>query len=302
MVVSIGLLTGIGASGCALPMLLSVVARVAPENKRTMWFAIVTSGGTAGQMLIVPLIHGAIENIGWIASALVLAVIIALVVPLGGAIASAATGQINAESKQSLVQVINEARVHGGFWLLTIGFFVCGMQVNFITAHLPAYVAESSVGAAMGAAAISIIGFFNLFGTWTAGWLAGIYSKKYILSAIYFARSLVILGFAALPLSETTVVIFAALVGFLWLATVPLTSGIVAQIFGPRYLATLYGVVFLSHQLGSFVGVWFGGRLFDQTGSYDVVWYAIVIAGFVAAVLHFPIDDRPLARVGEAPA
>ncbi len=302
MVMSIGLFTGIGASGCALPMLLSVVGRVAPENKRTMWFGIVTSGGTAGQMFIVPFIHGAIQSIGWVSTTLMMAVMVALIIPIAATISSAAAGEMNKKDTQSLGQVINQARTHSGFWLLTVGFFVCGLQVNFITAHLPAYLAESPVGAAMGAIAISLIGFFNMLGTWTAGWLGGKYRKKRILSAIYAARSLVILGFVTLPLSETSVVIFSAMVGFLWLATVPLTSGIVVQIFGPRYLATLYGVVFLSHQLGSFLGIWFGGRLFDQTGSYDIVWYAIVIAGFVAAALHYPINDKPLARVGEAPA
>ena len=151
----------------------------------------------------------------------------------------------------------------------------------------------------MGAIAISIIGLFNMIGTWISGWLGGRYRKKYLLSGIYFARSVVILGFISFPLSNASVVVFAALVGLLWLATVPLTSGIVVQIFGTRYLATLYGVVFLSHQLGSFTSVWLGGKLYDQTGSYDTVWWAIVALGLVAALLHWPINDRPLERLAQ---
>ena len=296
MVFSIGLLTGLGSSGCALPLILSIVGRVAPEEKRSTWLGITVSGGTAGQMLIVPLTQGIISSWGWVVAVLVLACLVALVIPLAGAISSAAAGALDRKDTQSLGEVLREARRHMGFWMLVTGFFVCGFQVQFINAHLPAYLGDSELGENMGAIAIALIGLFNMFGTWISGWLGGRYRKKYLLSGIYFGRSLVVIGFISVPLTTASVVIFAAFIGLLWLATVPLTSGIVVQMFGPRYLATLYGMVFLSHQLGSFAGVWMGGRIFDQTGSYGPVWYAIIAAGFVAALMHWPINDQPLAK------
>jgi predicted MFS family arabinose efflux permease len=296
---SIGLLIGLGSSGCAFPLLLSLVGRVAPEEKRTFWFGIVTSGGTAGQFLLVPLSQGMITNWGWVNAASVLAAMVVLVIPLSWALGRAAGDEFKKKDTETLGEVIRKARGHSGFWLLVTGFYVCGFQVQFINSHLPAYLGDSPVGAMMGAIAISIIGLFNMIGTWVSGWLGGRYRKKYLLSGIYFARSVVILGFISFPLSQTSVVVFAALVGLLWLATVPLTSGIVVQIFGTRYLATLYGVVFLSHQLGSFTSVWLGGKLYDQTGSYDLVWWAIIALGLVAALLHWPIDDQPVERLAQ---
>ncbi len=294
---SIGFLTGLGSSGCALPMLLSLVGRIAPEEKRTFWFGIVTSGGTAGQFLIVPMSQGMIASGGWVSTTLVLAAMVALVLPLSWALGRAAGDEFNRKDSETLGEVIRKARSHTGFWLLVTGFYVCGFQVQFINSHLPAYLGDSPVGAMMGAVAISIIGLFNMVGTWISGWLGGRYRKKYLLAGIYLARSAVIAVFISVPLTQTSVVIFAGSVGLLWLATVPLTSGIVVQIFGPRYLATLYGMVFLSHQLGSFTSVWMGGRIYDQTGSYDTVWWAIIASGLVAALLHWPINDKPPAAV-----
>lgn len=299
MWLSIGLLTGLGASGCALPLLLSVVGRVASEKSRTLWFGIVTSGGTAGQFLIVPLSQGMIDRWDWVTSVMVLAALVALVIPLALALSCAAAGELDKKSPQSLGDAIREARRHSGFWLLVIAFFVCGFQVQFINSHLPAYLGDSPVGAMMGAIAISIIGLFNMIGTWISGWLGGRYRKKYLLSTIYFLRSVVIMIFISVPLSHTSVIVFAGAIGLLWLATVPLTSGIVVQLFGPRYLATLYGVVFMSHQLGSFTSVWLGGRFYDQTGSYEIVWWMIIAAGLVASLMHLPINDKPMARLAE---
>ena len=299
---SIGFLIGLGASGCALPLLLSLIGRVASEKSRTFWFGIVTSGGTAGQFLIVPMSQGMISNWGWYDAALVLAALVVLVIPLSWALGRAAGDEFTKKDGETLGEVIQKARSHTGFWLLVTAFFVCGFQVQFINSHLPAYLADSPVGAMMGAIAISIIGLFNMFGTWISGWLGGRYRKKYLLSGIYFLRSMAFLVFISVPLSETSVVIFAATIGLLWLATVPLTSGIVVQIFGPRYLATLYGVVFLSHQLGSFTSVWLGGKLYDQTGSYDIIWWATIAAGLVASLMHLPINDKTLPRLAAQPA
>ncbi len=185
---------------------------------------------------------------------------------------------------------------------MVTAFFVCGFQVQFINTHQPAYLGDSPVGALMGAVAISIIGFFNMIGTWISGWLGDRYRKKYLLSGLYFLRSVVIFIFISIPLSQTSVVVFAAAIGLLWLATVPLTSGIVVQIFGTRYLATLYGIVFMSHQFGSFTSVWLGGKLYDQTGSYNTIWWAIIALGLVASLMHFPINDRPLPKPAQREA
>ena len=297
LVVSIGFLMGIGSSGIALPMLLSIVGRVAPEERRTFWLAVVVSGGTAGQMLIVPLSNYMIGSQGWVFATIVLATMALMVVPLTLCISHAASGTLSQKDKQSLGQAIKEASRHRGFWLLVTGFYVCGFQVQFINNHLENYLDGTIVGGAMAATAIALIGLFNMFGTQTAGVIGDKLRKKYLLANLYMARSVIFLIFFIVPVSKVSVIIFACSVGFLWLATVPLTSGIVAQIFGPRYLATLYGVVFLSHQLGSFTSVWLGGIIRTQTGSYDYAWYMIIVAGFVAALLHWPIDDKPVARL-----
>ena len=297
LVVSIGFLMGIGSSGIALPMLLSIVGRVAPEERRTFWLAVVVSGGTAGQMLIVPLSNYMIGSQGWVFATIVLATMALMVVPLTLCISHAASGTLSKKDKQSLGQAIKEASHHRGFWLLVTGFYVCGFQIQFINNHLENYLDGTIVGGAMAATAIALIGLFNMFGTQTAGVIGDKLRKKYLLANLYMARSVIFLIFFIVPVSKVSVIIFACSVGFLWLATVPLTSGIVAQIFGPRYLATLYGVVFLSHQLGSFTSVWLGGIIRTQTGSYDYAWYMIIVAGFVAALLHWPIDDKPVARL-----
>jgi predicted MFS family arabinose efflux permease len=297
LVLSIGFLMGIGSSGIALPMLLSIVGRVAPEERRTFWLAVVVSGGTAGQMLIVPLSNWMIGQEGWVFATIVLATMALMVVPLTLCISHAASNELNKKDKQSLGEAIKEAATHKGFWLLVMGFYVCGFQVQFINNHLENYLNGTVVGGAMAATAIALIGLFNMFGTQTAGVIGDKVRKKYLLANLYMARSVIFLIFFIVPVSKVSVIIFACSVGFLWLATVPLTSGIVAQVFGPRYLATLYGVVFLSHQLGSFTSVWLGGIIRTQTGSYDYAWYMIIVAGFVAALLHWPIDDKPVARI-----
>ena len=297
LLVSVGFMMGIGSSGIALPMLLSIVGRVAPEERRTFWMAIVVSGGTAGQMLIVPLSNWMIGNQGWVFATIVLATMALMVAPLSLCIAHAASGTLNKKDTQSLGQAIREASTHRGFWLLVMGFYVCGFQVQFINNHLENYLSGTVVGGAMAATAIALIGLFNMLGTQTAGAIGDRFRKKYMLANLYMARSIIFLIFFIVPVSKVSVIVFACSVGFLWLATVPLTSGIVAQVFGPRYLATLYGVVFLSHQLGSFTSVWLGGIIRTQTGSYDYAWYMIIVAGFVAALLHWPIDDKPVARL-----
>ena len=304
-VVSIGFISGVGSAGIALPILLSIAGRVTPEKWRALALGIVTSGATAGQMLIVPFSHSLIADYGWVSAVTTLATMVLLIVPLALGISHAASETLNKKAAQSLGEAVREARGHRGFLLLGAGFFVCGFQVQFINNHLENYLNGTHVGGGMAATAISLIGFFNMLGIWTAGTLGAKFRKKYLLANLYTMRSLVFLAFFLIPVSKASVLIFACGVGFIWLATVPLTSGIVAQVFGPRYLATLYGVVFLSHQCGSFVSVYLGGVIRTHTGSYDIAWWMIIAAGFVAALLHLFVDDEPvprLAREQAAPA
>ncbi len=306
LVFNIGLLTGIGSAGVAMPLLLSIVSRVATDKHRTLWLACVVSGSTAGQMLIVPLSHRLITTIGWSQAAVVLTALVTVILPLAIGIAYAAGPATSSRGHQSLADALLEARSHRGFWLLTTGFFVCGFQVQFINNHLENYLSATAVGGAMAATAIALIGLFNMIGTQIAGVLGGRYRKKQLLAYLYIGRSLLFLAFFLLPVSRLSVIAFACGVGLLWLATVPLTSGIVAQVFGTRYMATLYGLVFLSHQLGSFSSVYLAGVIRSSTGSYDLAWWLIIAAGFVAAVLHWPIDERPVPRLAaeqrQAPA
>jgi MFS family permease len=297
LIFHIGILTGIGSAGVAMPLLLSIVSRVATEQRRSFWLACVVSGSTAGQLLIVPLSHRLITTVGWSETAVVLSLLICIILPLAIGVAFAAGPAIATSGHQSLGDALREARSHRGLWLLTTGFFVCGFQVQFINNHLENYLSATVVGGAMAATAIALIGLFNMIGTQIAGVMGGRHRKKRLLAYLYIGRSLLFLGFFLVPVSQLSVIVFACAVGLLWLATVPLTSGIVAQVFGTRYMATLYGLVFLSHQIGSFTSVYVAGIIRTETGSYDLAWWMIIAAGFVAALLHWPIDDRPLPRV-----
>ena len=202
-------------------------------------------------------------------------------------------------SAQTLGAAVREAAGHKGYWYLSSGFFVCGFQISFIAVHLPAYLQDAGFTATTGATAIALIGFFNIIGTYACGVLGGRYSKKYLLSGLYFLRAILVAVFLMVPVTELTVLVFASAMGVLWLGTVPLTSGLVAQIFGVRYMSTLFGVVFFSHQMGSFIGVWWGGWSYDATGSYDQVWIASIMLGLLAALLHLPISERPLRPVAQ---
>ena len=201
--------------------------------------------------------------------------------------------------------VLRRAGTHSGYLLLTAGFFVCGFHVAFIATHLPSFLVDHGVAQMIGATSLSLIGLFNMIGSFLFGRLGDRFRKKRLLSLLYFSRAVVITCFLIVPITGATALVFAALIGFLWLATVPLTSGTVAQIFGTRHLSSLYGIVFLSHQVGSFLGVWLGGRIYDSTGSYNPVWIAAIILGVVAAIVHLPIKDQALSREGrlqEAPS
>ena len=298
MILSAGFLGGVGSAGCALSLILSIASRVAPEEKRSLWLGIITSGGTGGQLVLVPAGVLVMEQFGYYTALISLAFFVLLILPLALMIRGAAGENLDSKKgEQSLGQALMEAKNHPGFWLLSIGFFTCGFQVQFINAHLPGYLQDQGMAPIIAATAISVIGVFNMIGTWISGWLGGKYRKKYLLAMLYFGRSAIFAVFMIMPLSPMSVYIFSAAIGLLWLATVPLTSGIVYGMFGPRYMATLYGIVFFFHQVGSFTSVWLGGIVKDMTNAYDIAWWIVIIGGALASLLHWPIDDRPVAEV-----
>lgn len=303
MLIGGGVLSGMGISACGMPIMLSVIGKVAPEDKRSLWMGFVTAGGTAGQLAVIPLSQYVIGAHGWSAALMVLASATALIVPLGIYLATLNTREVSsAANSQTLGQALREARSHTGYVLLTLGFFVCGFQVQFIATHLPAFIIDSGLTSALAAGALVVIALSNMFGAALAGYMGGRWRKRNLLTGMYFARGVVIIVFISAPITETSVIIFSVVLGFMWLGTVPLTSGIVAQVFGPRYMATLFAIVYLSHQAGNFAGAWIGGHIFDATGSYDMVWWIAAILGFVATGLHAVIDDRPVARLSKAAA
>lgn len=304
MHVSTGIILGISGSGTTWAVMLSVIARNVPENRRTLFFGVSSSVGTGGQILIAPFNQFTINALGWVDALVILALMVGIIVPLAyflrGKTGEAVTTQ-NERQAESLMQTLNRARQHSGYRYLTAGFFVCGFQVMFIMAHLPNYLKSLDMPDWLPGTAISLIGATNLVGTLLFGWLGDRYSKKYLLSTLYFLRSLVFAIFLMLPISPYSVLAFAFFIGFLWLATVPLTNALVGQLFGIKYLATLAGVVFASHQLGSFSSIYLGGYLFDATGSYEVVWQIAIALGLVAALLHLPIKETPV-QAAQAPA
>ena len=292
-----GVLIGLGIAFTSFSIALAVMAKAVSEKRRSLVLGIGTACGSLGQVVFSPLSQGFISAYGWQSSLVILAAITVLMLPLALLLSGDADSTGQDLEDQGLVQAIVEAARHRGYVLLTAGFFVCGFHVAFITVHFPSYVRDLGLDAAVGANAIAMIGMFNILGAFLSGIAGQRVTKKTGLAFIYFARAIVILALLLADKTATTVYWFAAGMGILWLSTVPLTSGIVAQVFGLRYMATLFGIVFLSHQLGSFSGVWLGGFLFDRTGSYDLVWQVGVGLSVIAALLHLPIDERPLARL-----
>ncbi|MBL28109.1 MAG: MFS transporter [Rhodospirillaceae bacterium] len=297
---STGVLVGLGLAGASFSIVLAGVARAVPEDRRSWAFGVITAAGSLGQFMIAPLGQAFIAAYGWSTALLLIAVLTLSIIPLARAL-TGRSGPSGADvDRQTVGQALREASCHSGYRFLTAGFFVCGFHVTFIQTHMPAYVTDLGLAASVGAWALALVGLFNVAGSYMSGVLGGRYSKKYLLSSLYFARAIAIAVFVSVPASEASVLIFSAVMGLLWLSTVPLTSGLVAQIFGPRYVGTLFGIVFLSHQLGAFLGVWLGGRVYDVTGSYEIVWWISVGLGIAAAILHWPIDERRLTRMARA--
>ncbi len=290
-----GVLIGIGLSGVTFSTIAGVLGRAYPPEKRSMALGISAAAGSFGQFALLPLTQVLLSSLGWYGALVVLAAIALLMAPLAVVMYDRVGGHAHA-FRQSAGQAIVEAIGHRGYLLLTIGFFVCGFQVVFIGVHLPAYLADKGMPPHVAVTALALIGLLNIVGTWTTGWLGSRMPKRYILSFIYFGRAVVIALFFFLPLSPLSVYAFAVALGLLWLSTVPPTNGIVAQVFGVRYLAMLAGMTFFSHQIGSFLGAWLGGKLYDTTGSYDVVWYLSIALGVVAAIINLPIDEREIDR------
>ena len=294
-VLTSGVLIGTGLSGVTFSVISGVLGRRFPPEKRSMALGISAAAGSFGQFAMLPLSQWLLATVGWYGALLAMACVALMIVPLAAALVERRESHVHA-FKQSAGQAMTEALGHRGYVLLTAGFFICGFQVVFIAVHLPAYLADKGMPAHVAVTALALIGLFNIFGTYFAGWLGGRVSKKYILSANYFGRAVLIALFVFLPLSVYSVYAFAVAFGLLWLSTVPTTNGIVAQIFGVRYLAMLSGFAFFSHQIGSFLGAWLGGKLYDTTGSYDMVWYLAIALGVVAGLLNLPIDEREIKR------
>lgn len=297
--VSAGVLIGISLSGTSFAVLLGVVGRAVPAEKRSMAMGIAAAAGSFGQFAMLPGSLGLIEWIGWSGALIALGMIAALIVPLAAMVNDRPAPQ---ETGQTLGAALREAFSHPGFWLLALGFFVCGFQVVFIGVHLPAYLVDQNLPILAGTTVLALVGLFNVFGTYIAGWLGGFRSKPRLLSMLYLARGVVIALFIALPLSVWTAYAFGIAMGLLWLSTVPLTNGTVATMFGVRNLSMLAGIVFFMHQVGAFLGGWLGGYLYDRTGSYDLVWHISIVLSVLAAALNWPIKERPVARLQGVPA
>ena len=296
LLLSAGLVAGLGAAGIGLTLPLALVGRVAPDASRTLWLGVITAGASAGQFVFAPTSTGLISAFGWSDGILFVGVIIALTVPIALSMAAGSAETLARPDQQSLGAALREASAHRGYWLLVTGFFVCGFQVQFIGTHLPGFLKDSGADPWLAAWALGTIGFFNICGTIAAGILGARHRKKNLLSLLYLSRGSLFLVFIFLPVNTYTVLGFSAVLGLLWLSTVPLTSGIVAQVFGPRYMGTLFAIVFFSHQLGSFSGVFLGGYFYDLYGTYEASWWLAIALGAAASLIHWAIDDSPLVR------
>lgn len=296
---SAGLLVGAGVAGTSFGIVLPAMARAVGEERRQWALGLGTAAGSLGQFAVVPVAQQLIDAFGWTmalnmlaASSLIMAFLAMPLAPFSGK-----QEALQREEAQTVPDALKEAFGHGSYVLLVSGFFVCGFHVAFITAHMPAFLSDNGFEAGAGAWSISIIGLCNVFGAYLSGVLSGKLMKRHVLVFIYLGRAVAISLFLLIPYSLTTVYVFSAVMGFLWLATVPATSGLVAVMFGTRYMALLYGLVFLGHQIGSSIGVWLGGWLHDRSGSYDAVWWLGAALGIIAAFVHWPIKEKPAGRL-----
>ena len=294
---SVGLILGLALSATSFPVLLSAVGRAAHPEKRSLAMGIASAAGSFGQFIMLPSTLLLLQNIGWSAALIVSAILIALIIPLAWMLKAPMYVAPNASSLAgkpalSFKQILVIAKNHTPFWFLALGFLVCGFQVVFIGIHLPGYLIDHGFNATTGTIFLALVGLFNIVGTYTAGWLGGKYSKPRLLMGLYGLRGIAIIGFLALPLTTWTIYAFGVIMGLLWLSTVPLTNGIVANMFGVKYLSMLSGIVFFTHQVGSFFGGWLGGVNHDMTGNYNMVWMFSIILSLLGIVVHFFVNEE----------
>lgn len=298
---SAGALLGFGLSGCSFNVVLAAFGKLLPEQWRSLAFGAGTAAGSFGQFLFSPLAVALKDAYGWQGALMVFAALCLVMLPLSLALATPRNvAKGGASASQSLKQALAEALAHRSYLLLVLGFFTCGFQLAFITIHMPAYLVDKGLSASVGGWTIAVIGLFNIVGSLSSGWLGARLPKRYILSVIYLIRALAVLAFISFPVTPASAIVFGAVMGLMWLSTVPPTNGLIAMMFGTRWLAMLAGFAFFSHQVGGFLGVWLGGLAYEHTGSYDVVWWLSILFGVMSALVNLPIVEKPVARLVEA--
>ena len=296
---SVGLILGLALSATSFSVLLSAVGRAAPPEKRSLAMGIASAAGSFGQFIMLPSTLLLLQNFGWSAALVVSAILIAMIVPLAWMLKAPAFVVPNTSTNQvqlSFKDILVIAKNHKPFWFLSLGFLVCGFQVVFIGIHLPGYLIDHGFNATTGTVFLALVGLFNIVGTYTAGWLGGKYSKPKLLMGLYGLRGIASIAFLMLPLSTVTIYSFGVVMGLLWLSTVPLTNGIVANMFGIKYLSMLSGIVFFTHQVGSFFGGWLGGVNHDVTGNYDLIWLFSIILSVFGVLVHFFVDEKAVVH------
>ncbi|MEZ9874997.1 MFS transporter [Vibrio breoganii] len=299
---SLGALVGLGLSATSYVIILGVVAKVVPAQHAAKAFGLTTAAGSFGMFAMIPGAQTMLANFGWQGAMQGFAILCTLIIAFVAFMKSNKKAKVtNAQEPRhhddlTLKEAIKEAFTHRGYWLIHLGFFVCGFHVMFIATHLPSYLADKNLPASSAAMALAYVGIFNIFGSYFWGMMADKFDKRHISFVLYLLRAAIIAAFVTLPITEFSATIFGGAIGFVWLGTVPLTSGLVRQIFGPQYMSTLYGLVFFSHQIGSFLGAWVGGSIYDHYGSYEPIWWSTVALALVAAVVHLPINATPIDR------
>ncbi|MBR1201535.1 MULTISPECIES: MFS transporter [unclassified Bradyrhizobium] len=302
--ISAGVLIGFGLSGSSFNLVLAAFSKLLPPEKRGIALGAGTAAGSFGQFLFAPFGVAMIDNFGWQTALVVFSALMLLIVPLSLALVTppAEAGKVPAADQQSFKTALAEAFGHRSYVLLVLGFFTCGFQLAFITIHLPAYLADRGIPATTGGWVVAAIGLFNIVGSLSVGWLQNFFPKRYLLSVIYFSRALATVAFISFPVTPFSAIAFGAVSGLLWLSSVPPTSALVALMFGTRWFSTLYGFAFVSHQVGGFLGVWLGGVVFEQYGSYTPIWWLSVLFGVLSALINLPIVEAPVARPVAQPA
>jgi MFS family permease len=299
---SAGVLIGFGLSGTSFMIVLATFGKLLPPQWRSLAFGFGTAAGSFGQFLYSPLSVMFIDTFGWQQTLIIFAASMLAVLPLSLALATPTDTGAQDTAQQSLRQALSEAFAQRSYVMLVLGFFTCGFQLAFITVHLPAYLIDRGLSATVGGWTLATIGLFNIFGSLTYGWLSDRMPKRYLLSFNYLVRALAIFAFISLPVTPFTCIVFGAVMGLVWLSVVPPTNGIIVVMFGTRWLGTLAGFAFFSHQIGGFLGAWLGGIVFDRFGSYDPVWWAAIALGVLSALINMPIVEKPVSRAAAVPA